>query len=163
MQPPVAEGPVLYDAGKCMGCRYCMQACPFRMTRYEWESPTPRVRKCILCYDKIKAGELDQPACTKACPNETTLFGDREALIEQRDWASGTSSRSSKLIHGGLRYLESGSLGLVRECLENGVISESLIQDEMRQNHVRHDAFEVLERTPDLAPPGNPPLNLSAA
>jgi formate dehydrogenase iron-sulfur subunit len=78
-----AEGPVIYDPDICMGCRYCMVACPFRMTRYEWDSATPRIRKCILCYDKIKAGELDQPACTKACPNETTLFGDREALIEQ--------------------------------------------------------------------------------
>jgi len=39
------------------------------------------------------------------------------ALIEQRDWASGTSSRSSKLIHGGLRYLEQFDFGLVREAL----------------------------------------------
>ena len=38
------------------------------------------------------------------------------ALIEQRDWAAGTSSRSSKLIHGGLRYLEQGDLALVREA-----------------------------------------------
>lgn len=39
------------------------------------------------------------------------------ALIEQRDWASGTSSRSSKLIHGGLRYLEQFDFRLVREAL----------------------------------------------
>ncbi|MEE8164807.1 MAG: glycerol-3-phosphate dehydrogenase/oxidase, partial [Myxococcota bacterium] len=39
------------------------------------------------------------------------------ALIEQRDWASGTSSRSSKLIHGGLRYLEQLDFRLVREAL----------------------------------------------
>src|SRR5215210_7378687 len=39
-------------------------------------------------------------------------------LIEQRDLASGTSSRSSKLIHGGLRYLEMLDFGLVREALE---------------------------------------------
>ncbi|MHA7839840.1 MAG: FAD-dependent oxidoreductase, partial [bacterium] len=39
------------------------------------------------------------------------------ALIEQRDWASGTSSRSSKLIHGGLRYLEQLDFALVREAL----------------------------------------------
>jgi len=41
--------------------------------------------------------------------------------------------------------------GLVGECLEQGIISESLIQDEMRQNHVRHDALQVVERTPPLA------------
>ena len=39
------------------------------------------------------------------------------ALIEQRDWSAGTSSRSSKLIHGGLRYLEQLDFGLVREAL----------------------------------------------
>ena len=40
------------------------------------------------------------------------------ALIEQRDWASGTSSRSSKLVHGGLRYLEMFDFALVKEALE---------------------------------------------
>ena len=39
------------------------------------------------------------------------------ALVEARDWAAGTSSRSSKLIHGGLRYLEQRDFGLVREAL----------------------------------------------
>ncbi|MFD1215521.1 MULTISPECIES: glycerol-3-phosphate dehydrogenase/oxidase [Microbulbifer] len=43
--------------------------------------------------------------------------GYRVAILEQTAVAAGTSSRSSKLIHGGLRYLESGQLGLVRECL----------------------------------------------
>src|SRR5664279_4584500 len=39
------------------------------------------------------------------------------ALVEQADFASGTSSRSSKLVHGGLRYLQNFDLGLVREAL----------------------------------------------
>jgi formate dehydrogenase iron-sulfur subunit len=75
------EGPVTYDPVICMGCRYCMMACPFRMTRYEWESPMPRVRKCILCYDKIKSGELLEPACTTACPTKATIYGDRDELL----------------------------------------------------------------------------------
>jgi hypothetical protein len=41
--------------------------------------------------------------------------------------------------------------GLLRECLDNGVISEAMLREEMERNHVRHDAFEVLERTPRLA------------
>jgi len=77
------EGPVAYRADICMGCRYCMIACPFMMTRYEWSSPTPRVRKCILCYDKVAAGELEQPACTAACPTKATIFGEREALLAE--------------------------------------------------------------------------------
>src|ERR1700738_4953927 len=49
------------------------------------------------------------------------------ALVEARDWASGTSSRSSKLIHGGLRYLEMLDFGLVREALtERGLLLQTL-------------------------------------
>jgi glycerol-3-phosphate dehydrogenase len=49
------------------------------------------------------------------------------ALVEARDWASGTSSRSSKLVHGGLRYLEMLDFGLVREALrERGLILDRL-------------------------------------
>jgi glycerol-3-phosphate dehydrogenase len=48
---------------------------------------------------------------------DATTRGLRTALVEQRDWASGTSSRSSKLVHGGLRYLEQLNFGLVREAL----------------------------------------------
>jgi len=42
--------------------------------------------------------------------------------------------------------------GLLKECLEKGIVTEDMIRDEMRQNHVRHDALEVLEHTPPLAP-----------
>ena len=41
--------------------------------------------------------------------------------------------------------------GLLRECLEQGVIPEAMLREEMARNHVRHDAFEVMERTPPLA------------
>ena len=44
-----AAGPVTYDPAKCMGCRYCMMACPFGVPTYEWYSATPRVRKCEMC------------------------------------------------------------------------------------------------------------------
>jgi formate dehydrogenase iron-sulfur subunit len=80
---PTESGAVAYDASICMGCRYCMMACPFRMTRYEWESPIPRVRKCILCYEKLKSGELKQPACTEACPKDATIFGERDELLAE--------------------------------------------------------------------------------
>jgi hypothetical protein len=42
--------------------------------------------------------------------------------------------------------------GLLRECLEQGIVTEELLREEMSKNHVRHDAFEVVERTPPLAP-----------
>jgi formate dehydrogenase iron-sulfur subunit len=75
------EGPVVYNGTICMGCRYCMMACPFAIPRYLWADPVPKVRKCVLCYDKLKSGELKQPACTAACPTGATIFGERGQLL----------------------------------------------------------------------------------
>jgi glycerol-3-phosphate dehydrogenase len=47
---------------------------------------------------------------------DAAMRGLRTALVEQRDFASGTSSRSSRLLHGGIRYLAQGRVGLVREA-----------------------------------------------
>lgn len=74
-------GPVVYDRDKCLGCRYCMMACPYAIPRYDWAETIPYVRKCILCYDRIANGQ--QPACTAACPYEATVFGDRDALLAE--------------------------------------------------------------------------------
>jgi len=76
-----AEGPVLYDESKCIGCRYCMQACPFQVPRYEWDSTNPRVQKCKFCATRISKGL--QPACAEACPTGATKFGDRDELIRE--------------------------------------------------------------------------------
>ncbi len=74
-------GAVVYDETKCFGCRYCMQACPFEIPRYEWGSITPRVQKCRMCYERVAGG--GQTACADACPTGATLFGDREELIKE--------------------------------------------------------------------------------
>jgi hypothetical protein len=42
--------------------------------------------------------------------------------------------------------------GLLRECLERNIVTEDMLREQMRRNHVRHDAMEVLDRTPPLAP-----------
>ncbi len=77
-----AEGPVIYDKSRCLGCRYCMMACPFGIPRYEWKSPVPYVRKCTMCYEsRTRHGK--QPACTEACPTQATIFGEREALLDE--------------------------------------------------------------------------------
>ena len=49
-------GAVVYDSTKCMGCRYCMMACAYGIPRYDWDQTVPYVRKCILCYDRIRDG-----------------------------------------------------------------------------------------------------------
>jgi len=77
-----AFGPVVYDADKCMGCRYCMAACPFQVPTYEWDKPlSPRVRKCDMCYERQSAGK--DTACAEACPVQATICGDRDALIAE--------------------------------------------------------------------------------
>ncbi len=74
------EGPVTWDTN-CMGCRYCMIACPFDMPKFEYHSPTPRILKCTLCWDRLKKGE--KPACVEACPEEALTFGTRRELVEE--------------------------------------------------------------------------------
>ncbi len=74
-------GAVVYDSSKCMGCRYCMMACPYGIPRYDWQTAIPYVRKCILCYDRIVGGR--QPACTEACPTKATIFGQRDQLLAE--------------------------------------------------------------------------------
>jgi formate dehydrogenase iron-sulfur subunit len=74
-----SEGVVLYDSQKCMGCRYCMMACPFGIPRYEWDSPAPLVQKCTLCYSRLEQGQL--PACVETCPEGVLTFGERSKLL----------------------------------------------------------------------------------
>jgi len=74
-------GPVVYDADKCMGCRYCMQACPFQVPSYEWNARLPRMRKCDMCYERQTQGKVT--ACSEACPVQATTTGDREALVAE--------------------------------------------------------------------------------
>jgi len=75
------EGPVAYDEKKCIGCRYCMVACPFGIPKYEWEKALPRVQKCIGCISRIQKGEI--PACAAACPAEATVAGTRDSLLAE--------------------------------------------------------------------------------
>lgn len=74
-------GAVLYDESKCIGCRYCMQACPFEVPRYEWGSLVPRIQKCKMCYERVVAG--GQTACAEACQFGATTFGDRDELVRE--------------------------------------------------------------------------------
>jgi formate dehydrogenase iron-sulfur subunit len=76
-----AEGAVIYNPKVCIGCRYCMTACPFYVPSYEYDNPyTPRVVKCTMCYDRvIREGKL--PGCVEVCPVEALIFGKRSELI----------------------------------------------------------------------------------
>jgi formate dehydrogenase iron-sulfur subunit len=75
-------GPVTYDAWKCIGCRYCMVACPFQIPAYEYaNATTPRVMKCNLCVERtLEQGK--QPACVEICPKEALVYGKRSDLVK---------------------------------------------------------------------------------
>jgi Fe-S-cluster-containing dehydrogenase component len=74
------EGAVVYDASVCVGCRYCIIACPFNVPAYEFhEALEPRVLKCTLCHPRLVEGKL--PGCVEACPMEALTFGRRDDLL----------------------------------------------------------------------------------
>jgi formate dehydrogenase iron-sulfur subunit len=78
-----ANGAVAYDDEKCIGCRYCMTACPFDVPRYEWESTAPLIRKCQFCTTRLDSGQ--GTACSGACPAGTIKVGKRSDLLVEAE------------------------------------------------------------------------------
>jgi formate dehydrogenase iron-sulfur subunit len=98
-----ADGPVIYDANQCIGCRYCIWACPWGVPTAEWDSLAPKIQKCTHCADRsdqpapvARNGQpLSQaesarylenivtPACVKACPADCLRFGTRENMLQE--------------------------------------------------------------------------------
>jgi formate dehydrogenase iron-sulfur subunit len=75
------DGAVVYNPKICLGCRYCMVACPFQIPAYEYDvTLDPRVRKCEFCSDAAQGKGAD-PACAAACPTESLVFGNRASLL----------------------------------------------------------------------------------
>jgi formate dehydrogenase iron-sulfur subunit len=64
-----------------MGCRYCLQACPFQVPTYEWNKRLPKMRKCDMCYERQSQGK--QTACAEVCPTGATKNGDRDQLLAE--------------------------------------------------------------------------------
>jgi formate dehydrogenase iron-sulfur subunit len=72
---------VRYVWYKCLGCRYCMLACPFLVPRFEFDSPNPFITKCTFCWDRQEQGQI--PACAKVCPTGAITFGERDDIIAE--------------------------------------------------------------------------------
>lgn len=84
-----ADGLVMMDYHRCIGCRYCMAACPYGARSFNWSDPRPSIKninpafptrtkgvveKCNFCEERLVKGYL--PACVEACPAGGLTFGD---------------------------------------------------------------------------------------
>ena len=98
-----SDGPVVYDANKCIGCRYCIWACPWGVPTAEWDSLAPKIQKCTHCADRTEQPlpmarngqpltqeeskqyqeNIVTPACVKACPADCLRFGTRDDLLQE--------------------------------------------------------------------------------
>ena len=96
-----ADGPVSYDVDKCIGCRYCMLACPWDVPTAEWDKLAPKIEKCTHCADRTaqpvpiqfngqKSSDYETkrfldtiatPACVKACPADALRYGTRDEML----------------------------------------------------------------------------------
>jgi len=74
-----AEGAVVINRDLCIGCKYCVNVCPFEIPRYD--DATNKVYKCTLCWDRISQGQI--PACAKTCAPGAVTFGPKEKMIAQ--------------------------------------------------------------------------------
>lgn len=91
-------GPVIYYPHLCVGCRYCMIACPFDIPKFEWDKAFPQVTKCQMCSTKVDKGEA--PACVSVCPTNVMTYGDRDELLAKAQEIVQTNSRYVKHIFG---------------------------------------------------------------
>ena len=111
-----ADGIVLVDKHRCIGCRYCMMACPYKARSFVHEPlhdqnpDVPRgkgtVESCTLCVHRIDQGL--QPACADACPNKSILFGDlndaNSAISIKVHSVASVQVRADLRLNPGVRY-----------------------------------------------------------
>ena len=73
MRKDPVTGVVTHDPDACIGCRYCVYACPFGVPQYDFNNPFGKIAKCQFCSHLQKDGKI--PACCDVCPTGASLFG----------------------------------------------------------------------------------------
>jgi formate dehydrogenase iron-sulfur subunit len=138
------EGPVVYDSAKCIGCRYCIMACPFGVPKYQWDRALPIVGKCIMCAGRVTAGL--PTACASVCPTGATLFGERGALVaEARSRISGQPSSYVDHIYG---LEEAGGTSVL--MLSSVPFSQLGLRSDLPHRPIPLLTWQVLSKVPDF-------------
>lgn len=139
-----ANGPVVYEPDKCIGCRYCQYACPFGVPAYEWDNPLGLIHKCEMCAERLQAGQL--PACVNACPNGAIRFGPREALLAQAH--AQIASNPNRYINHVYGEQEVGGTAVL---YLSAVPFQALGFPSLGSSTIAGDANVIMERTPLIA------------
>jgi formate dehydrogenase iron-sulfur subunit len=143
-----AAGPVIYEESRCMGCRYCMVACPFGVPKYEWNKLRPRVQKCTMCADRVQAGQ--QTACAEICPTGATKFGERDDLIlEAQQRIRDNPGKYVNHIYG---LTEVGGTSVL--LLSSLPFEEFGYRTDLSRDPLPMLTYRVLSQIPDLVPLG---------
>jgi formate dehydrogenase iron-sulfur subunit len=115
------DGPVTYNPNECIGCRYCIWACPWGVPTAEWDLLAPKIQKCTHCADRavqplpaarngqaltpLESNDFREnilvPACVKACPADALRFGERDEMLKvARDRISARPEKYVDHIYG---------------------------------------------------------------
>jgi formate dehydrogenase iron-sulfur subunit len=95
-----SDGSVIWNTDKCIGCRYCMVACPFQIPSFEYNKAIqPAISKCDFCYKRKQEGLL--PACVEICPVEALTFGPRSEILRiARDKIKRSPDKYMNYVYG---------------------------------------------------------------
>jgi Fe-S-cluster-containing dehydrogenase component len=81
MRKDPETGVVTHHPEACIGCRYCVWACPYNIPKWDFDEAFGRINKCEFCNHRLVEGKL--PACVEHCPTGASLFGTREEMLAE--------------------------------------------------------------------------------
>ncbi len=140
------QGPVIWLADRCMGCRYCMMACPFSIPKFQWHAVNPMIRKCDMCIHRVSKGR--ETACTSICPTGATAFGFRTDLLKEAKRRIHDNPKTyTGVVFGEQEAGGTGVLMLLTESVEENGLPANVPKDALPNL-----TWQVLEKLPRIIP-----------
>ncbi len=144
------NGIVSYSVDACIGCRYCVAACPFGVPRFTYDTPKPKISKCQLCKHRLAEGQF--AACATVCPTGATLFGKvkdlKKEIDRRKSLMPGTATRYPRGRIDGNDFYEGKAGKYVQRVYGEREIGGTQVL------HLSGVPFELLDKPelPDVAP-----------